>query len=191
MSNPHESNGDARQDRAIQEVRSNPAAYFNFTTQQGSRSSTGVDLIRLCCTRGATRSMKICRKIFQEFLKINTWVSHGLYSRVGEVTPTPYPDPDAFDSSDSFAEEVQSQAVEDAARPDFAWAIGGTVPGEVTTELEYGIEVTRGSNAIEVTDSLVGTIEDLDSYRAGARIVARSVVYGAWRYVTPEEIVNA
>lgn len=39
MSNQHESNGPARQDRAIQEVRSNPAAYFNSTTQQGSRGS--------------------------------------------------------------------------------------------------------------------------------------------------------
>jgi hypothetical protein len=104
--------------------------------------------------------------------------------------PPQHPDPDDFDSNDDFAEEVAIVAIEDAARPEFKWAIGGSTPGESQTETEYAIEPLRGSSATGCTDELYGAVEVLSEFCLGARIIKRQITYGPWEYVTPEEIVN-
>ena len=90
----------------------------------------------------------------------------------------------------SYAEVVQAVAVADAARPVFPWAIGGTAPDETRTEVEYAIEPERGGTARCITDELYASVvEDLPDFRDEARIITRTVTYGPWRYVTPQELV--
>lgn len=100
-------------------------------------------------------------------------------------------DPDDFDDHDAFAAAVQAEAVADAARPEFIWAIGGIAPDETSVERQYAVEPWRGSTAAYVTDELYSAIEALPDFCLNARIVTREVTYGPWRYVTPEEIENA
>lgn len=57
-----------------------------------------------------------------------------------------------------------------------------------TTEVEYGIEPSPGDCARFHTDELVSAIEEVPNYREGALIITRTVTYGPWRYVTPEEM---
>ena len=86
----------------------------------------------------------------------------------------------------AYVERVQAEIAAEAARPDFDWAIGGN--SEPWDEREYAIEPERGGCARGITDELYGAIEDLPDYRDEARLVTRTVTYGPWRYVTPEEL---
>ena len=74
------------------------------------------------------------------------------------------------------------------ADPDWS-AIGGQDGSEVKTE--YAIEPSPGDCARGHDSELAGPIEELPIYAAGARLITREIVYGAWRYVTPWEIENA
>ncbi|WP_276203390.1 MULTISPECIES: hypothetical protein [unclassified Mycobacteroides] len=40
-------------------------------------------------------------------------------------------------------------------------------------------------------DELASAIEEVSNYREGALIITRTVTYGPWRYVTPEEMQAA
>ncbi|MCV7230706.1 hypothetical protein [Mycolicibacterium komossense] len=97
-------------------------------------------------------------------------------------------DPDHFEDQDAYAIAVQMQAIADVDRPDFDCAIGGTAPDETRVEIEYATEPMRGSSAAYITDDLYNAVESLTDFCQGARIVKRQVTYGAWEYVTPEEI---
>ena len=96
--------------------------------------------------------------------------------------------PDEFEDIDDYAAAVQAAAIADAARPDFEFAIGGTDPDGWDRAAEYAIEPDRGACARAITDELAGAIESLPDFRPEARIVTRTVAYGPWRYVTPQEI---
>ena len=88
----------------------------------------------------------------------------------------------------TYVELVQAEICAEAARSDFDWAIGGDGPEGWGEETEYAIEPERGGAALGLTDELYGAIESLPDYRAEARIITRTVTYGPWRYVTPEEL---
>lgn len=93
--------------------------------------------------------------------------------------------PDDYDDNDAYAhaQAINAKNSGDAQR----FAVGGTDDlGE--TETVYAVEPTPGANACSITDEMAGAIEDLPDYRNGARIITRTVVYGPWRYVTPDEI---
>lgn len=88
----------------------------------------------------------------------------------------------------SYVERVQAEIVAEAGSPDFDWAIGGDGPEGFGQETEYAIEADRGGMALCVTDELYESIECLPDFRDSARIITRTVTYGPWRYVTPEEL---
>lgn len=96
--------------------------------------------------------------------------------------------PEEFEDIDAFACAVQAAAVTDASRADFEYAIGGTDPDGWDRATKYAIEPERGLDARAVTDELYDAIESLPDFRAEARIITRTVCYGPWRYVTPDEI---
>lgn len=96
--------------------------------------------------------------------------------------------PEQYDDLDDYACAVQAAAIADAERPYFTWAIAGDAPDDTRTEHQYAIEPVRGGGAREVTDELYGAIEALPDFRPEARIVTRTVTYGPWRYVSPQEI---
>ena len=88
----------------------------------------------------------------------------------------------------AYVERVQAEIVAEAAQPGFDWAIGGDGPEGFGQETEYAIEAERGGPALGLTDELYSAIEDLPNFRDSARIITRTVTYGPWRYVTPEEL---
>lgn len=92
--------------------------------------------------------------------------------------------PDDYDAyADAHAQAINASHSGDAQR----FAVGGTDEfGK--TETVYAVEPTPGAKACSITDDMTGAIEDLPDYRNGARIITRTVVYGPWRYVTPDEI---
>jgi hypothetical protein len=92
--------------------------------------------------------------------------------------------PDDYETHDDYAHAMARIAAAD--RRD--WAIGGEDPDVSTTETEYAIEAQPGACARMHTDDLGGLIDELVDFAAGARLITRTVVYGPWRYVTPEEI---
>ena len=96
---------------------------------------------------------------------------------------------DQLDAEDAYAIRIQTDILAEAARPDFQWAIGGDDPdAEPRIETEYAIEPERGACARDVSDYLDVLICDLSDFRAEARLLTREVMYGPWRYVTPDEI---
>lgn len=94
--------------------------------------------------------------------------------------------PDDYETHEAYAHAQAIDAKHDPHRDVFL--IGG---GESSTETVYAVEPAPGWSAGSITDELAGAIEDIVDYRDGARLITREVVYGAWRYVTPEEIENA
>lgn len=88
----------------------------------------------------------------------------------------------------AYVERIQAEIAAEAARANFDWAIGGDGPDGWGKHDEYAIEPERGGSARSITDELYGAIEDLPDYRDEARIITRTVTYGPWRYVTPEEL---
>lgn len=98
--------------------------------------------------------------------------------------------PDNYEDMHDYAAAIQAEAVADADRSDFAWAIGGTAPDEFAIQIDYAIEPMRGDGPHMTTDELYDAIENLPSFRGGARIIKRQVSYGPWEYVTPEEITQ-
>ncbi|SIN11063.1 hypothetical protein [Mycobacteroides abscessus] len=73
---------------------------------------------------------------------------------------------------------------------DWGWCIGGD-QGMPTTETQYAIEPSPHDCARFHTDELASAIEEVSNYREGALIITRTVTYGPWRYVTPEEMQAA
>lgn len=69
----------------------------------------------------------------------------------------------------------------------YGWYIGGD-EGMPTTETQYAIEPSPHDCARFHTDELASAIEEVSNYREGALIITRTVTYGPWRYVTPEEM---
>lgn len=93
--------------------------------------------------------------------------------------------PDDYDTIDAYAHAMAVLAADSGDAETFA--VGGSdLDGH--TETEYAIEPMPGDAARCRTDELAGAIEDLPVFAAGARIVTRTVTYGPWRYVTPDEI---
>ena len=98
--------------------------------------------------------------------------------------------PDLSYSPDDYAtHEAYAHAMATLAMQDGWSAIGGQDGSEVQTE--YAIEPSPGDCARGHGSELAGPIEELPIYAAGARLITREIVYGPWRYVTPEEIENA
>lgn len=93
--------------------------------------------------------------------------------------------PDDYASSEAYAHAMATLAAHD---PDQS-AIGGGDGWH--TEVEYAIEPSPGDCARGHDTELAGPIEELPIYAAGARIIARGITYGPWRYVTPGEIETA
>lgn len=89
--------------------------------------------------------------------------------------------PEDYPTNEAYA---HAQAIN--AKYDDHVAIGGTDGGHV--EQEWAIESSAGDCARGHDTELAGPIEELPIYAAGARIITRTVTYGPWRYVTPEEI---
>lgn len=95
-----------------------------------------------------------------------------------------YPDPENYDSSEAYAiATVEAIPTVDTEN----WAIGGQDPISIT-EIEYAVEPRRGAPAVARDSELAGPIEDLPDFALGARIIKRTVTYGAWEYVTADEI---
>lgn len=91
--------------------------------------------------------------------------------------------PDDYDGPDPYA---HAQAINARHDVNPAWAIGGSEGPRY--EIEYAIEPTPGTDARATDNELAGPIEDLPLYHHGARIITRTITYGPWRYVTPDEI---
>jgi len=94
------------------------------------------------------------------------------------------PDPDDYDTHEAYAIATAQAA---AADPDQEYICGEN--GHV--EVEYAIEPDRGGPARAHDSELAGPIDELVCYRDGARLIARQITYGPWRYVTPQEITDA
>lgn len=84
--------------------------------------------------------------------------------------------------------EARMQAITSRWGDQPDWAIGGS--DEEHEETEYAIEPRRGADARSISDELASVIEDLPDYKISAGIIRRTVTYGPWHYVTPEEIRN-
>jgi len=93
------------------------------------------------------------------------------------------PCPDNYDTHEAYAIATSQAAIAD---PDQEYICGDN--GSVETE--YAIEPERGGPARAHDSELAGVIDELACYRDGARLVTRQIMYGPWRYVTPEEISN-
>lgn len=93
--------------------------------------------------------------------------------------------PDDYEDHDAYA-HAQALNAQNDTRAEF-WAIGGSEP-EAANYTEYGVEPELGWNAEGITDDLATAIENSVAYRHGARIITRTVTWGPWRYVTPDEI---
>lgn len=89
--------------------------------------------------------------------------------------------PNNYDTHEEYAIATAHAAIAD---PDQEYVCGenGCV------ETEYAIEPDRGGPARAHDSELAGLIDELVTYRDGARLVVRKITYGPWRYVTPEEI---
>ncbi|SLH39065.1 hypothetical protein [Mycobacteroides abscessus] len=87
-----------------------------------------------------------------------------------------------------YAEQTQTDAVADAAAIAFYGVGGGGAPHIYEQHPQYAIEPCRGGPARSITQNLVESIEELPDYRDEARLVVRTVTFGPWRYVTPEEV---
>lgn len=67
---------------------------------------------------------------------------------------------------------------------DASFEIIGAQPASV--DCQYGVEPEPGALVQrERIDELRDAINALPSYRAGARIIVRTVQYGPWQYVSP------
>lgn len=91
----------------------------------------------------------------------------------------------AISDNDDYAAAAAAEVRNDPTAHHYA--VGGS-DDEGSTAVEYAIEPERGACARGVTDELASAIEDLPDYRDGAAIITRTVTYGPWRHVTPEEI---
>ena len=92
--------------------------------------------------------------------------------------------PDDYNDHDAYA---HAQAINARHDVNPAWAIGGS-NDDGWTETEYAIEAVPGDCARCIDTEMAGPIEDLPVFQHGARLITRAIVYGPWRYVTPEEI---
>lgn len=93
--------------------------------------------------------------------------------------------PDDYDDHDAYAHAQAINAKHDRDRDTFAIGSGDSVD---RSEAEYAVEPAPGWHAEGITDDMATAIESCVAYRDGARIITRTVTYGPWRYVTPDEI---
>lgn len=91
--------------------------------------------------------------------------------------------PDDYDGPDVYAHAQALNAKHDVNR---AWAIGSTWTDR--NEVQYAVEAFPGDCARCIDIEMAGPIEELPVFQHGARLITRTVTYGPWRYVTPEEI---
>jgi hypothetical protein len=93
--------------------------------------------------------------------------------------------PDDYETIDAYAYAMATLAADSG--DDETFAVGGSeLHGYIETE--YAIEPLAGDYARGIDTELAGPIEELPTYRAGARVITREVTYGPWRYVTSVEI---
>lgn len=93
--------------------------------------------------------------------------------------------PDDYDGADAYA---HAQAINaEHSRDADIFAIAGGDDYDLL-QPEYAIEPAPGWHAEGITDDIATAIESIVAYRNGARLITRTVTYGPWRYVTPEEI---
>ncbi|MFV8049762.1 hypothetical protein [Mycobacterium sp. 48b] len=93
--------------------------------------------------------------------------------------PDDYADPDAYAHAQALNAKHSGDADIFAIGNDDSLDRSGT---------EYAIEPAPGWCSEGVTDDIATAIENIVAYRDGARLITRTVTYGPWRYVTPEEI---
>jgi len=93
--------------------------------------------------------------------------------------------PDDYDEPIAYAHAQALNAQHDRDRDTFAIGAGDSVD---QIEVQYAVEPAPGWHASGITDDVAGAIEDIVEYRDGARLITRTVTYGPWRYLTPEEI---